>query len=445
MVKWFNKWYKNEKREPVIVDYVRTPLGSKKAPIQLLRGDDLVVHCLKTIWGRNKNIELEKVAELGMADVICGCNSQIGACAIDVAKTSAMSAEFPMKVPGVSLNRQCASGMQSMVFAYEQIGCGDKDVVFAGGVETQNVFPIGADMTVPDGAGGTLTIPPNPKIQTAGPIAARVKEWEEYTGESAAMQGQIYGAEVMGRIWRKKSGMSNEDFRLALDKSAVQSHVRANAHVEDRAKEIEPIMVPKVGPDRKIIPGEMVLETGDSSMRNPEGMLKKIQKLKGIVKRKSGILTAGNSCPTTDGAAMSIITSREFAEEHSLKIRGTIESFATIGSDSVLWLTGPIEAVPVTLKRAEMTMDDMKVIEINEAFSTVVQASCYELGIPMDDERLNPWGGAMALGHPTGMTGCRLVGTILHQLEKKQEDVGLATLCVGLGMGIGVVVRREGS
>jgi 3-oxoadipyl-CoA thiolase len=90
-------------------------------------------------------------------------------------------------------------------------------------------------------------------------------------------------------------------------------------------------------------------------------------------------------------------------------------------------------------------MDDMKVIEINEAFSTVVQASCYELGIPMDDERLNPWGGAMALGHPTGMTGCRLVGTILHQLEKKQEDVGLATLCVGLGMGIGVVVRREGS
>jgi len=449
MVKWFDQYFKNPKREPVLVDYVRTPLGSKKGTLKRLRGDDMLVHCLDVISKRNKNIDIKAVADKGLVDVITGCNSQIGTCALDVAKTSALSAGLPMSVPGVSLNRQCASGIQANIFGWMEIASGDKDVVIASGVESQNTYPIMADMNVADAlpGGGNLTVPPNIKMNSNPYLLESYKTYAKYEPD---LQGQIYAAEVMGRVWRDKSGLSPEKFREQLDLLSVHSHKKAGEHYDDRAAEISPITVPKVNEqgvpivDAKgqMIEGQTEITSKDEGIRNPNGMMEKLRELPGIVKRKSGILTAGNSCPTTDGGACMIWTSREYAEQHSLKIRASLESFFTIGTDTALMLTGPIDAVPPTLARAKLKMDDMSVIEINEAFSTVVYASCHELKLDWNDSRLNPWGGAIAMGHPTGMTGCRLIGSITTQLEKSHKDYGLATLCVGFGMGIGVIVRR---
>lgn len=440
---------KDPKREPVIVDYVRTPLGAKKGSIKRLRGDDLMVHCLETLVKRNPNIELKKLSDAGLTDMICGCNSQIGSCALDIGKTSALSAGLPDTMPGVSVNRQCNSGMQAVNFGWMEIATGDKDCVFAGGVELQNVYPIMADMNVADaGPGGAnLTVPPNPKMSTSPYVLESYKKYEKYEPN---LRGQIYSAEVMGRVWRDKSGLSPEAFRNELDSLSVWSHEKAGKHFEDRAKEIEPIKVPKIDEQGNpivdatggLIEGQTEISSKDEGVRPTKGMLEKLKELPGIVKRKTGILTAGNSCPTTDGAACLVMTSRGYAEEHGLKIRGTIESMYVQGTDAVLMLTGPIEAIPGALKRAELKLDDMSVIEVNEAFSTVVYATCHDLNFSWKDERLNPWGGAIALGHPTGMTGCRLIGTIIHQLEKSGKDYGVGTMCIGLGMGGAVVVKR---
>jgi acetyl-CoA acetyltransferase family protein len=453
MVSWFSKKFTDPKREPVLVDYVRTPLGSKKGTLNRLRGDDLFTHCLATIKNRNQGIDWEKVSAQGLTDVICGCNSQIGSCALDIAKTSAMAAGFPHEIPGVSLNRQCASGMQAIYFGWMSIASGDKDAVLAGGIEVQNVYPIMADMSVPDASGGTITIPPNPKLAKNPYVKKSTDYYTEMTGVKADISGQINSAEIMGHVWCKKSGLSPEAFRDELDKLSVYSHKKANEHFAERAKEIAPIEVPNLDEkgnpilDEKgeLVPGQTSITDKDEGPRPTNGMYEKIKKLPGIVRRKSGFLTAANSCPTTDGAAATLWTSRAFAQEHGLKIRATLEACVSVGTDGVLMLTGPIDAIPLALKRAELKLDDMDVIEINEAFSTVVYASCHDLGLKWDDPRLNPLGGAIAIGHPTGCTGARLLGTITHQLEASGKKYGIGSLCVGLGMGIAGIIKREGA
>jgi len=449
MVKWYSKFSSNPKYEPVIVDYVRTPLGSKKGTLWRLRGDDMFIHCLKTIVKRNES----KIPLTDYEDVICGCNSQIGTTALDVAKVAAIAAGLPMKVPGVSLNRQCASGMQAAIFAWQQIATLDKQCVIIGGVEAQNSYPIGADMTVVGEGNRVQTVPPNPGLVKNPEVVESTKKYSEMTGISADIAGQINSAEVMGWVWLKKSGLPKEEFRRQLDELSCLSHAKACKTWDIRAKEIAPIEVPKLDEQGKPIvdekgqpiPGQTEITSKDEGPRDMpvDKMMSKIATLPGIVKRKSGLLTAGNSCPTTDGAAAMILTSRQYAEEHGLKIRATLESFYVTGSDTVLMLTGPIEAIPRALKRAELKLDNMDIIEINEAFSTVVWASGYELGFDYKDPRFNPCGGAIAIGHPTGMTGCRLIGTIMNQLELSQKSYGVGSLCVGLGMGIAAVVKRE--
>ena len=450
MVKWYSKVTGDPKNEPVIVDYVRTPLGSKKGTLWRLRGDDMFIHCLKTITKRNPNIPLTDYE-----DVLCGCNSQIGTTALDVAKVSALAAGLPMSVPGVSMNRQCASGMQATIFGWQQIATQDKKCVLVGGVEAQNSYPIGADMTIVGEGNATQTIPPNPGMTKNPEVLAATKKYSDMIGWNAEIAGQITSAEVMGWVWQQKSGLPKEEFRRQLDELSCMSHVKACKTWDIRAKEIEPIKVPKLDANGKpitevtgaLIEGQTELTTKDEGPRDMpmEKMMAKLGELKGIVKRKSGLLTAGNSCPTTDGGVAMILTSRGYAEEHSLKIRGTIESWFVTGSDAVLMLTGPIDAMPPALKRAGLTLDDMDIIEINEAFSTVVWASGHELGFDYKDKRFNPCGSAIAIGHPTGVTGCRLIGSILNQLDISKKSYGIGSLCVGLGMGIAAVVKREGA
>lgn len=172
--------------------------------------------------------------------------------------------------------------------------------------------------------------------------------------------------------------------------------------------------------------------------------MEKLASLRTITGRKStAFLTAGNSCPTSDGAAAQLWMTRALAEEYGLKPRATIVNCSIVGTDPVLQLTGPIKAMPEALERAKMSFDDMAFIEINEAFSSVIYACCHDLGLDWNEDRFNPWGGAIALGHPTGATGCRLIGSNLHQLEQSGKEYAISSMCVGLGMAVCTILRNE--
>lgn len=433
------------KREPVLVDYVRTPIGKKGGKVVRLRGDDLTIHCVNALVDRNKwlkdNLKLA-------GDVIMGCNSQIGSCALDIGRTTALGSKLDWVTPGVSLNRQCASGMQATHFGWMEIASGEKDVVIVGGVEVQNAYPIMADMIV-DGQ----TIPPNKKILQNPTVAASSKKYgvdmfpnQPNISHLAQMAGQIASAELMGHVWKAT--------REALDEISYNSHMKANKPEawKGRGKEIVPIEVPKLNEAGKpilddngdFVKGQTEMADKDEGVR-PNTTLEKLAELKPIVLRKSGLLTAGNSCPTSDGANAALWMTRGLAEQLGVKIRASLVGCVAVGTDPTLMLTGPIDACKAVMKRCDCSLDDMDYIEMNEAFSTVVYACCKDLGIDVKDKRLNQWGGAIAIGHPTGMTGCRLLGTLTNQMETYGKSYGFGTLCVGLGMGIGGIMKREGA
>jgi len=438
----YEQYFKDPKREPVLIDYVRTPIGKRKGTVGLHRGDDLVVHCYKTIIERNDfdpNL---------IGDSIVSCNSQIGDCALDIGRIVALAAHLPITVPGFSINRQCASGAQSVMSAWQAIASGIHDCVICGGVEVQNRYPIMADTYIFDEKQGKqVMIAPNGKILTHPFVAQKLQE------HKTSFAGQINSAHVMGQVWMKKSGLSLEDFRTEMDSLSLYSHKKACSTWDERGKEIEAIWCPKLDENGEPMldeknqvakdPSLSVLTEKDETPR-PGTSMEKLSSLRTIIGRKSqAFLTAGNSCPTSDGATAQLWMTRGLAEELGLKPRATIINYAVVGTDPVLMLTGPIDAIPEVLRRAGMTLNDMDYIEINEAFSPVVYASCYDLDLDWKDERFNPWGGAIALGHPTGATGCRLIGTNVHQLENSGKEFAISSMCVGLGMGAATIVRNE--
>ncbi|MFX1380299.1 MAG: thiolase family protein [Promethearchaeota archaeon] len=441
-INMYENYFKDSKREPVLVDYVRSPIGKRNGTIVRHRGDDLVVHCYQAILKRN-----EFDPKL-IGDSIVSCNSQIGDCALDIGRTAALAAHLPITVPGMSINRQCASGAQSVISAWQAIASGIHDCVICGGVEVQNRYEIMADCNVFDKQQNKpIMIPPNGKIMTHPFVA------EQLMAHKTSFAGQINSAHVMGQHWMKKAGLSLEDFRIEMDSLSLHSHEKACSTWDERAKEIEPIWCPKLDENGKPLLNEknQVVEdlslselTKNDETPRPGTSMEKLASLRTITGRKSkAFLTAGNSCPVSDGAAAQLWMTRGLAEELGLRPRATIVNFAVVGTDPVLMLTGPLEAIPKALKKANMTLNDMDFIEINEAFSPVVYASCYELGLDWKDDRFNPWGGAIALGHPTGMTGCRLIGSNIHQLEKTGKEFAISSMCVGLGMGAATIVRNE--
>ena len=441
-ISMYQKYFKDPKREPVLVDYVRTPVGKRRGTVGLHRGDDLVVHCYETILNRIK------IDPKIIGDSIVSCNSQIGDCALDIGRTAALAAHLPITVPGMSINRQCASGAQGVMSAWQAIASGIHDCVICGGVEVQNRYPIMEDSYIFDKEQNKrIMINPNGKILTHPEVVQKMKE------HKASFAGQIPSAHFLGLNWMKKAGLSLQEFRNEMDSLSLYSHEKALKTWDERGKEIEPIWCPKLDENGKVMLDEKNQVAKDSSLSvlterdeapRPGTSMEKLATLRTITGRKStAFLTAGNSCPTSDGAAAQLWMTRELAEEYGLKIRATIVNYAVVGTDPVLMLTGPIESMPDALKRANMTLDDMAFIEINEAFSPVVYASCYELGLDWKDPRFNPWGGAIALGHPTGATGCRLIGTNLQQLEQTGKEYAISSMCVGLGMGAATIVKNE--
>ncbi|HMF31736.1 MAG TPA: thiolase family protein [Candidatus Lokiarchaeia archaeon] len=441
----FFKYHNDPAREPVLVDYCRTPIGKRNGKVGRLRGDDLVIHCINALIDRNAWLA-EDVKRVG--DVIVGCNSQIGSCALDIARTAVLGSKLDWSTPGVSLNRLCASGMQATNFAWQEIAAGEKDMVIAGGIELQNTYPIGADNVV-----NGVETPRNPKMFENDSVkTSRAKYGESIfpddpnVAKLSTLAGQIVAAELMAHVW----GVSREE----LDTIAYESHMKANQDSAwvGRGKEIIPLEVPRVDENGQpvvdennaMIPGETEVTDRDEGVR-PDTSVMKLAKLPPIVIKDKGLLTAGNSCPTSDGAATAIWMARGLAEELGISIRASLLGCIAVGTDPVLGLTGPIDATKAVMTRCDTSLDDMDVIEMNEAFSSVVYACCHDLGIDLHDERFNPWGGALALGHPTGMSGVRLIGTLVHQLETSQKSYGYATFCVGRGMGIGGIVKREGA
>jgi acetyl-CoA acyltransferase len=434
------------KREPVLVDYCRTAIGKKGGKVGRMRGDDLFIHCIDTLVDRNRWLA-EDVKLVG--DVVVGCQSQIGTNALDIGRTAALGSKLHWQTPGVSLNRLCASGMQACHFGWMEIATGEKDVVIAGGIELQNTYPIRSD-TIVEG----IKVPMNPKVWHNSAVHKSIKKYgtdmfpnDKEVAGLANVTDQIISAELMGHVWKAP--------RVELDEISVQSQQNANKATawEGRGREISPLKVPRLDEkgakildaDNNLIPSETEIADRDESIR-PNSSLEALSKLKPLVlPAPKGLLTAGNSCPTSDGAAACLWMARGMAEQLGLKIRATLMGCVVVGTDPVLRLSGPIDTVRVLMPRCETTLDDMDFIELNEAFSTVVYASCKDLNIDWRDERINQWGGAIAIGHPTGMSGCRFIGTLANQLETYGKSYGFGTLCVGLGMGIGAIVKREGA
>ncbi len=440
------QYHVDPKREPVLVDYCRTAIGKRGGKVGRVRGDDLVIHCINALVDRNKWLaEDPKIA----GDSVVGCNSQIGSCALDIGRTAVLGSKLHWLTPGVSLNRLCASAMQACHFGWMEIANGEKDVVLTGGVELQNTYPIKAD-TIVDGN----EIPPNRQMWKNATVRESMKKYgpaifpgDKEVASLSDLVGQIKAAELIAHVWKSP--------RETLDEIAFQSHMKANKAEawEGRGKEIAPMEVPKADAAGKSIlddnhdpiPGQTEIADKDEGVR-PNTTMETLAKLKPLaLPPGKGLVTAGNSCPTSDGAAMSLWMTRGLAEELGVKVRATLVGCMTVGTDPILALTGPIGVTKALFARCETTLPDMDVIEFNEAFASVIYACCKDLELDWHDPRFNPWGGALALGHPTGMSGCRLLGTMVHQLERSQKSYGYAAFCVGRGMGIGGIMKREGS
>lgn len=380
-------------REVVIVEAVRTPVGKRKGLLSNVRPDELAAKVLKEVVNR------AGISPAQVEDVIFGCVSQTEEQGFNIARTAALMADFPIEVPGTTLDRQCGSGQQAVHFAAQAILSGDMDIVIAGGVESMTRVPMGSTR------------------QTSG--------WSEELTSKYEMIHQGLSAERIVEKW----GLSREE----LDEFSLESHRRAlEAQEEGRF-------------NKEIMPLEVTLEDGSvHAMTEDEGPRKgtSLEKL-GTLKPafiENGKIHAGNSSQMSDGAAALLLMSREKAEELGLKPRFRIVARTVVGSDPTLMLTGPIEATKRVLKKAGLSIDDMDTYEVNEAFAPVPIVWLKELGA--NPEKLNPNGGAIALGHPLGATGARVMITMMHELERTGGRYGLQAICEGGGMANATIIER---
>jgi acetyl-CoA acyltransferase len=380
-------------REVVIIEGVRTPVGRKNGPLKYMRPDDLAGAALKELVNR------AGVIPAIIDDVILGCVTQSGEQAGDIARVAALIAGFPIHVPGTTIDRQCGSSQQAVHFASQAILSGDMDVVIAGGVESMSRVPIGSN------------------YQGAS-LSEKLKEQHEiiHQGLSAERIAEKYG------FTRKE-----------LDQFSYESHQKAlRAQAEGYfAAELFPIEVTL--PDGNI---EVVKE--DSGPRK-ETSLEALSALKPVF-REDGLIHAGNSSQISDGAAAILLMSRDKAEELGLKPRFLVHTRVVVGSDPTLMLTGPIPATEKVLAKSGLRLDEIDIFEVNEAFAPVVLAWLKETGA--DPRKLNPNGGAIALGHPLGASGARIMVSMMHELERTGGRYGLQTMCEGHGMANATIIER---
>ena len=380
-------------REAVIVEAVRTPVGKRNGVFR----DVHPVHLAATVLDevvRRAGIEKGQVE-----DIVMGCVTPIAEQGYNIGRLAALEAGFPIEVPAVQINRMCGSGQQAIHFAAQEIRSGDMDVTIAAGVESMTKVPILSD-------GNERTIPPS------------LHEKYEFIHQGVSAE----------RI-AKKYGLTREQ----LDAYAYESHQRALAALREGKFRAE--IVPVKGLDRD---GREILVTDDEGPR-PDTSPEALATLKSVF-QEDGVITAGNASQMSDGAAAILLMEQEVARRFGLKPRARIIAQTVVGSDPTYMLDGVIPATRQVLKKAGLTIEDIDLIEINEAFAPVVLAWQKEIGAPL--EKVNVNGGAIALGHPLGMSGARLLITALIELEERKAKRALCTMCIGVGQGIATVIER---
>ncbi|MCB0978405.1 MAG: thiolase family protein [Acidimicrobiales bacterium] len=391
----------------VIVDAVRTPGGKRYGKLSGWHPVDLAAETLRALVERN-NLDPALVE-----DVIMGCVMQVGNQSVNVGRSAVLAAGWPDTVPATTIDRQCGSSQQAAHFGAQGVIAGAYDIVVAAGVEIMSTTPMGASVT-------PGSFPMGPKVmERYAPVGGIV------------MQGT--SAEIIARKW----GLTRED----LDTYSVQSHQRAAAATAEGRFDNEIVQVAEKIYDRET---GNVTETGeivkaDEGIR-PDSSLESLAKLKPAFDPENGVVTAGNSSQITDGASAMLIMSEEKAKELGLRARARFHSFAVTGVDPIEMLTGPIPATKMVLDRAGMTLDQIDLIEINEAFASVVLA--WEKEYKPDMSKVNVNGGAIALGHPLGCSGAKLMATLLNELERTGGRFGLQTMCEGAGMANATIIER---
>jgi acetyl-CoA acetyltransferase family protein len=383
--------------EAYIVEAVRTAIGKKNGALSRTRADELGAFALNALVTR------AKVDPGDVEDVIMGCVTQVGEQGLNIARVAALDAGFPIEVPGTSVNRMCGSSQQAAHFAAQAVMSGTMDMVIASGVESMSRINMGSDM-----------------LYNGEPVSPSELMTERFT---IIPQGN--SAELIAEKW----GIS----RQAVDEFSLLSHKKALEAI-DRGyfkREIAPIEVTNAE-GRKVM-----FDTDEGPRRDTS--LERLKNLKPAFS-ETGVITAGSSSQISDGAAALLFASEKSVRERGLKPRARIVSMAVTGVDPTMMLSGPIPATQKALAKAGLTLKDIDLVEINEAFASVVLAWGAEL--KADFSKVNVNGGAIALGHPLGASGARLLTTLLHELERRNARYGLSTMCIGFGQATATIIER---
>ena len=395
-----------------IIDAIRTPLGNFGGALATTRVDDLGALVIKTLMDRNPNVPKEAIE-----DVIMGCANQAGEDNRNVARMSLLLAGLPYTVPGETVNRLCASGMSAIINASRVIQLGDADVMLAGGVENMTrgpwviskaSKPFGRDAQMFDSSFGWRFV--NKKLDA------------------------MYGTEGMGSTAENLAEMYNIS-REDQDKFALNSQQKAAKAQAEGRFDLETVSVEI--PQRKKDP---IIFSKDEFIK-ANSSLEVLGKLRTAFK-KDGTVTAGNASGLNDGAAAMLLASEDAVKKYNLKPTAKIVSSAVVGVEPRIMGIGPVKASEKALAKAGLTIDDMDIIELNEAFSAQSLACIREMGLQDDDARINPNGGAIALGHPLGVSGTRIVQTAALELQKQNKRYALCTMCIGVGQGYATVIER---
>jgi acetyl-CoA acyltransferase len=381
-------------RDAVICAAVRTPVGKRGGGLSGVHAVDLSAHVLGAL------VERAGIDPAVVDDVFWGCVSQVGEQTFNIGRVAALAAGWPESVPGTTIDRQCGSSQQAVAFAAATVISGQADVVVAGGVESMSRVPMGS--TIGDGSAGR-------------PLGPRFLE--RYDG---IVPNQGIGAEMIAERW----GFS----RTQLDEFSLASHEKAAKAQADGAFDEE--IAPVTTPDGTVI-------SADEGIR-PGGTLEKLGSLKTPFK-EDGVISAGNASQISDGSAALLVTTSEKAQGLGLRPIVRVHTTVIAGDDPVIMLTAPIPATQKALSRSGLSIDDIGVFEVNEAFAPVPLAWLADLGA--DAGRLNPHGGAIALGHPLGGSGARLMTTLVHRMQATGTRYGLQTMCEGGGMANATILE----
>ncbi|HTT68487.1 MAG TPA: acetyl-CoA C-acyltransferase [Gemmatimonadales bacterium] len=401
------------RKDAVIVDAVRTPVGRHGGALASVRPDDLAAVAIRAL------VERTKLDPRTIDDVVLGCANGAGEDNRNVARMAGLLAGLPVEVPGQTVNRLCGSGLQAVVSAAHAIGAGEGECLIAGGVESMTRAPY----VMLKGAEPFSRTPPPFADSTLGwrfVNPAMRKEWTVSLGETAEVVAELH------RVSREEQ-----------DCFALESQRRAAAAAREGAfdRELVPVTVPGGGP------GGAALVVRNDEHPRPETTLESLAKLKPAFRREGGTVTAGSSSGINDGAAALLVMERGAARERGYRPLARVLASAVVGVDPQIMGIGPVPAVRKAAERAGLDVRDLDLVELNEAFAAQALACIRELGL--DQARVNVYGGAIALGHPLGATGARMLTTLVHAMGRRNARYGLATMCIGVGQGIAMIVERE--